>query len=101
MDKKSKIDNINPELVDKYRKKFQNLDPKKRKELEASIGWLFITDSIKKKKRELIQKKMRTNDLITLVVAIIGIFLNIIASSIYITFQIEEGKFYININYRH
>ena len=54
-DKASK--RINPSLLEKYRNKFKNMDPNKRKELEASICNLFVTDEIKKNKRESIQKK--------------------------------------------
>ena len=54
-DKASK--KINPSILEKYRNKFQTMDPNKRKELEASMCNLFMTDEIKKNKRESIQKK--------------------------------------------
>jgi hypothetical protein len=85
-----KFDNPNPDLVQKYRDKF--LDPKSKKELEAALGWLFLTDNIKRKTRESIQNSMRNNDRITLILAIIGIIGNVIASSIYITFHTKLSK---------
>ena len=73
---------VNPELLEKYRNKFNSLDKSKRMELEASIAWLFLTDDIKKQKRELLQKSMKINDIILLVLAFIGIFCNVISSSL-------------------
>ena len=76
---------INPELLEKYRNKFSSLDESKRIELEASIGWLFLTDDIKKKRREQLQSIMRTNDIVLLILAFIGIFSNVISSSMYLS----------------
>ena len=54
-DKASK--KINPSILEKYRNKFQTMDPNKRKELEASICNLFMTDEIKKKQKRINSKK--------------------------------------------
>ena len=66
-DKASK--RLNPILLEKYRNKFKNLDANKRKELEASICNLFMTDEIKKNKRESIQKTMKHNDISMMIFA--------------------------------
>lgn len=89
---------VNPELLEKYRNKFNSLDKSKRMELEASIAWLFLTDDIKKQKRELLQKSMKINDIILLVLAFIGIFCNVISSSLYLsTKKISDSDGKINI----
>ena len=97
-DKASK--RINPSLLEKYRNKFKNMDPNKRKELEASICNLFVTDEIKKNKRESIQKKMKYNDLAMMSFAFIGIFTNVISSSMYLKgkhIKDSEGKINIQL----
>ena len=89
---------INPELLEKYRNKFSSLDESKRIELEASIGWLFLTDDIKKKRREQLQSIMRTNDIVLLILAFIGIFSNVISSSMYLSSQkVSDAEGKINI----
>ena len=89
---------INPELLEKYRNKFNSLDESKRIELEASIGWLFLTDDIKKKRREQLQSIMRTNDIVLLILAFIGIFSNVISSSMYLSSQkVSDAEGKINI----
>ena len=89
---------INPELLEKYRNKFNSLDESKRIELEASIGLLFLTDDIKKKRREQLQSIMRTNDIVLLILAFIGIFSNVISSSMYLSSQkVSDAEGKINI----
>jgi hypothetical protein len=82
----------NQGLVNQYRDKVANLDPRQKKDLMASIAWLFLTDNIKKNKREKIQRDLKRNDTITLVLALLGIVTNIISSSMYIQFQTIKGK---------
>ena len=95
-DKASK--RINPSLLEKYRNKFKNMDPNKRKELEASICNLFMTDEIKKNKRESLQKKMKYNDLTMMTFAFIGIITNVISSSMYLKAKhIKDSEGKINI----
>jgi len=84
--------NINPKIVKENKDKINKLDVKKRKELEASLGWLFLTDNIKKRTREKIQQIMKNNDKYTVLLALLGVITNIIASSIYITFEQSSGK---------
>ena len=49
----SKIEKkINPKLLEEYRERFNNLDIKKQRELQASLCMLLIPDDLKKKKRE-------------------------------------------------
>lgn len=88
----SRAINVDQKLVEEHKKKFNSLDLKKRKELEASLGWLFLTDNIKKRTREKIQQSMKTNDRLALLFALIGVIANIIASSIYITFYQTTSK---------
>lgn len=91
---------VNSELLEKYRRKFNELDKNKRKELEASIAWLFLTDDIKKQKREAVQKIMHRNDLSILIFAFIGIITNVISSSLYLTSKHvtdSEGKVNIQL----
>jgi hypothetical protein len=83
---------IDENLVQDHRNKFNSMDVKRRKELEASLGWLFLTDNIKKRTREKIQNSMRFNDGLTLMFAIIGVFTNIIASVMYMTFEEVRGN---------
>jgi hypothetical protein len=92
----SRIEN-NSTLLNQYREKLANLDTKNKKDLMSSLAWLFITDNIKKNTREKIQKELKLNDLITLVLALVGIVTNIVSSSIYITFQTVEGKVLLKI----
>lgn len=82
---------LDQNIVEKYKGTFTSLNSKKRKELEASLGWLFLTDNIKKKTREKIQNQMRKNDGMALIFAVIGVLANIIASTIYITFEQVKG----------
>lgn len=95
-DKASK--RLNPILLEKYRNKFKNLDANKRKELEASICNLFMTDEIKKNKRESIQKTMKHNDISMMIFAFIGIITNVISSSMYLKSKhITDSEGKINI----
>ncbi len=80
-----------PELLNQNTTKLNSLDAKKRKELEASLGWLFLTDNIKKRTREKIQQNMKNNDKFAVLFALIGVCTNIIASSYYITFDQSAG----------
>ena len=74
------------------------MDPNKRKELEASICNLFMTDEIKKNKRESLQKKMKYNDLTMMTFAFIGIITNVISSSMYLKSKhITDSEGKINI----
>lgn len=81
--------------------KFSQLDDTKKKELEASLGWLFYTDSLKKKIREKIQLSMKNNDKIAIFLAMIGIIFNILASSAYLEIEKvwskDDSKISINL----
>jgi hypothetical protein len=83
---------LDQNIVEKVKGSFTSLNSKKRKELEASLGWLFLTDNIKKKTREKIQNQMRKNDGLALIFAVIGVLANIIASTIYVTFEQVSGR---------
>jgi hypothetical protein len=84
--------NINPKLVEKYRKQFASLSKKHKTELETSMSWLFMTDNMKKIRRETLQKRMKLNDRIALILALIGVICNILASAIYLKLDIKEGN---------
>lgn len=90
---------VDPKLVESNKMALNSLDPKRRKELEASLGWLFLTDNIKKRTREKIQQSMKTNDKLALLFAIIGVITNIIASSMYIKFSQSTSKFFYDFFY--
>lgn len=87
---------INYTLLQRYRHHLDTFTKARRLELEASIGWLFFTDDIKKKTREHYQKILKTNDLSMMIMAFIGLITNIISSSIYLKSQkesrIQTGK---------
>ena len=91
--------NLDPNLIESFKSNFTSLNSKKRKELEASLGWLFLTDNIKKRTREKIQNHMRKNDGLALIFATIGVITNIIASTMYIAFEQLNGKFKLNLMY--
>ena len=95
----SKIEKkINPKLLEEYRERFNNLDIKKQRELQASLCMLLIPDDLKKKKREEIQKVMKYNDTILLIIAFIGVFTNILSSSLYLkSHQVTDKEGKINI----
>ena len=95
----SKIEKkINPELLEEYRQRFNNLSIKKQRELQASLCFLLIPDELKKKKREEIQKTMKYNDTIILIFAFIGVFTNILSSSLYLkSHQVTDHEGKINI----
>lgn len=86
---------VNPKLLEQFRDSFTSLDESKRKEIEASLGNLFLTDNIKKKIHASIERKMKINDLALIILAFIGIITNVISSSLYLTPKIIEKK----INY--
>jgi hypothetical protein len=90
---KINFDSVDPDLVEENKHKINSLDAKKRKELEASLGWLFLTDNIKKRTREKIQLSMKVNDKFAVLFALIGVLTNVIASSIYITFSQSSSKY--------
>jgi hypothetical protein len=64
----------------------------KRKELESSLSWLFLTETIKEKTKGKITASMRTNDKYILILAIIGILSNIFATSFFFSFSTGKGK---------
>jgi TRAP-type uncharacterized transport system fused permease subunit len=84
--------NPDPALVEKYRKKFETMDKRQKKEMMAALGWVFLTDNIQKTTREKIQQSMKTNDRVTLLLAFIGIITNIISSVNYINFSQSISK---------
>lgn len=87
------LDSINPELLEKARDKIKNMSEKSRNELKTSISWFFLPDSLKKATREKIQSKLKFIDMISLIVATIGIITNLFASSLYISFkEIRKGN---------
>jgi hypothetical protein len=92
MEKKDKFMSPNPELVEKYRKKFDSMEKSKKKELMTALGWVFLPDNVQKATREKIQNSMKINDRITLFLAFIGIITNIIASTIYINFSQSKSN---------
>ena len=83
---------VNPKLLEQFRDSFTSLDESKRKEIEASLGNLFLTDNIKKKMHASIERKMKINDLALIILAFIGIITNVISSSLYLTPKIIEKK---------
>ena len=83
---------VNPKLLEQFRDSFTSLDESKRKEIEASLGNLFLTDNIKKKIHASIERKMKINDLALIILAFIGIITNVISSSLYLTPKIIEKK---------
>lgn len=82
---------IEPEVLQKSRAKFSEMNPVQKEELMRSISWFFIPDNIKKKTREEIQAKMKTLDRIAIFLAFFGIITNIISSALYIEFQKEPN----------
>ena len=64
----------------------------KRKELESSLSWLFLTETIKEKTKGKITSSMRINDKYILILAIIGILSNIFATSFFFSFSAGKGK---------
>ena len=83
---------VNTKVLEQFRDSFTFLDESKRKEIEASLGNLFLTDNIKKKIHASIERKMKINDLALIILAFIGIITNVISSSLYLTPKIIEKK---------
>lgn len=69
------------------RQKTQMMSKESQDNLITSISWSFIPDNLKKQTRERIQANMKIVDIFTLIFASIGLISNIIASSLYITFE--------------
>jgi hypothetical protein len=90
----NRIEN-NHDVINNYRDKATNIDAKQKKDLMASIAWLFLTDNIKKNTREKIQKDLKRNDTITMVLAFLGVITNVISSTIYVNFETTRGNIII------
>jgi hypothetical protein len=89
--------NVNPQIYARMKEKYNAMDETQKKELESSISWFFLTDNIKKKTREGIQARMKKRDMISLVLAAVGIFMQILASYNYIDFnKIQQDSKNIN-----
>ena len=81
---------IDQRLFDEKTNDFKNLADTEKHELKNSLSWLMMTDKIKNKARESIQHDMKRNDIIAIILAIIGVATNLIATSIYINFEMVE-----------
>lgn len=81
------VSSINSDLYRKAKNKLEAMNSKDKNNLETSISWFFLPDNLKKLAREKIQEKMKIIDIISLILGLIGILTNIIASSIYISFK--------------
>ena len=77
----------NPQLLKAAREKMNKMDLESKNKLETSISWFFLPDNLKRITREKIQNKLKIIDIISLILAGIGIICNVIASSLYITFD--------------
>jgi len=85
-----RVNNIDPKLFDEKQMKFDSLSEIDKQGLKNALSWLLMTDKIKNKARESIQKEMKTNDIIAIVLAIFGVATSLIASSLYIDFVMHD-----------
>jgi hypothetical protein len=89
----AKFDRQDPMNIRKYQEKHEAQTKKKQKEVLASIATMFFNDNFIRKKREVIQKQMKRNDMLMIFFAFAGIILNILSSNYYITFDKQYGIF--------
>lgn len=82
------------EYYKKAKAKYSEMSEKKKKELQFSMSWFLLTDNIIKKTRLQIQSRMKIMDLISLFLAALGVFTNILSSFYYINYtkSIDGGK---------
>jgi hypothetical protein len=84
---------VNPVLYKQAKEKFNIMSVQQKNALVNSMSWFFIPDNNKKKTREQIQAFMKKMDRISLFLAAVGIVTNIIASSLYISFEKKANEF--------
>jgi hypothetical protein len=89
---------VRPEVLLKAREKFKEMSDKQKKELRESLSWFFLTDSLKKKIRLNIQTKMKKMDIISLILAALGVLTNAMASFFYIDFEKKQVEGNSNSN---
>jgi hypothetical protein len=72
---------------------FQFLDNASFKELKTSISHIILPEKLRIKARKNLENKMKRNDRISLSLGIIGIFTNILQTSIYLDFTAVGGTY--------
>ncbi len=82
------INNDNKYYIE-AKNKMNNKSTNFKTKLKDYIGWLFISNDMKIIVADLIRNKLRTNDLVAMLLAVIGIILNIVGSSEYANFEFK------------
>lgn len=93
---------INNEIVNNYRKKISK-NKKVQEDIEKGVAWVFTTPNLKFKKAKELKEKLKYNDIIGLILAFIGLALNIYSSNSYMHLDLniykESGVSKISIHF--